>query len=456
MPQTPSSQTIPRKLSQGEEPIQLYRPASACKDTEELLLREDDLTDEEILEFCSGKPLPPLPGEEKENNNSDPWRLQFHQRRAEIREWAEQLKQGRARIDEDGRLVPVTQPPQPPRANLPLAPQAVAAPPLNILEENNDAEEQWIEQERREAADAIARAVRRYRQQDIPEHDFEVVLIEPLGVGGAEPVNLTFRRICIAVLAVVTAFVCVILQTLPLLEPPETLDPNFDKLLHELLQVRGLNTHVQYCPGLHRDESDNWKDRLWQNTLGLLLDYSESNQNCNDGVLHIPAKHVLLGNYMHSSTKEEAVRLKPFAGGINVSWALPCHGVDDANISRCYPGAAAAEECAASSSPLCFRGVHDNILSDREVDDALRLGNYLILNGGDHFDVHYDVSSLERRIPSIVEKLRLLLRETYKVDSLHPVAFRVNTAGPMDGHGVNLYRSPALTLNQTVSRMLSV
>jgi hypothetical protein len=90
------------------------------------------------------------------------------------------------------------------------------------------------------------------------------------------------------------------------------------------------------------------------------------------------------------------------------------------------------------------------LISDSEVDNALRLGESLILNGGDHFDIHYDVSHLERRVPSIVKKLRLLLRETYNVDNIHPIAFRVNTAGPMDGHGVNLYRSPALALNRTV------
>lgn len=134
-------------------------------------------------------------------------------------------------------------------------------------------------------------------------------------------------------------------------------------------------------------------------------------------------------------------------------WSLPCHDVLDDSISRCYPGSRVQTDGECAAAPLanqqCFRGVHDNIVPDLEVDNALRLGNYLILNGGDHFDVHYDISLLEERIPSTLEKLKLLLRERYNVENIHPVAFRVNTAGPMDGQSVNLYRSPALTLNQT-------
>ena len=101
----------------------------------------------------------------------------------------------------------------------------------------------------------------------------------------------------------------------------------------------------------------------------------------------------------------------------------------------------------------CFRGVHDDIISDEEIDNALRLGNNLILDGGDHFTIHYNVSHLERKIPTTMEKIQALLQETYHVnqDAVEPVAFRVYTVGPMDAHGVNLYRSPAWTLNRTVS-----
>lgn len=221
-------------------------------------------------------------------------------------------------------------------------------------------------------------------------------------------------------------------------------NPHFDKLLHHLLHVRFLKTHAQHCPGLHREASgnDNWKDRFRQNAF-----------ECNDGVLHIPAKHVLLGNYMQASTKEEKELLDSYKYGINVSWPLPCRAVNDVNTSSCYPGTttAATEACPASTPfPLCFRGVHDNIISSSEVENAIRLGNHLIMKGGDHFDVHYEIAHLGRRVPSIVEKLSRLLRENYNVENLNPVAFRINTVGPMDGLGVNLYRSPANTLNQTV------
>jgi hypothetical protein len=167
----------------------------------------------------------------------------------------------------------------------------------------------------------------------------------------------------------------------------------------------------------------------------------------------------MVRNYIQTSNDEEADLLEPFMTGINLSWSLPCYPTPfgDFVASDCSSGISPRnDECsrddATTDANRCFRGVHDNLISESEVDNALRLGNSLILNGGDHFDIHYDVSHLERRVPSIVKKLRLLLQETYNVDNIHPVAFRVNTVGPMDGHGVNLYRSPALALNQTVRR----
>ena len=38
-------------------------------------------------------------------------------------------------------------------------------------------------------------------------------------------------------------------------------------------------------------------------------------------------------------------------------------------------------------------------------------GNYLILQGGDHFDIHYDTLHLKQRIPVVLNKLRMLLRD---------------------------------------------
>jgi hypothetical protein len=178
-----------------------------------------------------------------------------------------------------------------------------------------------------------------------------------------------------------------------------------------------------------------------------------SEADCDDGVLHVPSKQILLGTYRKSSGKEEAALIAQYADGVNVSWHLPCQSLTpDASVSSCYPGSPLqrSDVCTAQESKLCFRGIHDWIVSDSEIASALRMGDFLILTGGDHFDIHYDVSHLDRRIPSVLEKLRLLLKETYNVENLRPVAFRVHTVGPMDGYGVNYYRAAASALNRTV------
>ena len=474
-----------------EEPIQLYRPSSVTEDTDDFLDR-DDLTDDDIAAFVAGKLLLPksLDSNQHEGDGIDSTHAAqneaFRSRRSEIRQLSDKLAYGEARIDDDGRLVPTGEP-QPPNANLPPGPQ-----PRNNNEGNNnnnpqvdiglfggagggggdrqEAEaERIVEQETREAAAAIARAVQRYRDQGVPEEDFEVILIEPRGRG---TVNLTFRRICIAVLAVVTAFVCVILQTLPLLDSNfDKFDPDFDKLLYDLLHVRFIQTHAKHCPGLHRQGSmaeaeynidlahpTRWYQfALLKNHLSQILrPFQSTSENCDDGVLHIPAKQVLLESYIQSASPEEAALNKLFARGVNVSWFLPCQPLTDA-----YSLLKASPVCENSIQQVnshgvdtskCFRGVHDSIASDAEIDTALRLGNNLIVDGGDHFTIHYDVSHLRQRIPTLLEKLQTLLDETYHVqqDSIEPFAFRIYTVGPMDAHGVNLYRSPAFTLNRTV------
>jgi hypothetical protein len=161
---------------------------------------------------------------------------------------------------------------------------------------------------------------------------------------------------------------------------------------------------------------------------------------------------VLLGTYIHSPNVEEVAAIEPFANGINVSWFLPCEPLQDIAATSCCPRSSEShlDACTEGIPKKCFRGVHDNVVTDVEVDNALRMGNSLIVDGGDHFDIHYEISFLEQRVPSILDKLRDILRDQYNVSGIRPVAYRVNTVGPMDGYGVNLYRSPALTLNQTV------
>jgi hypothetical protein len=242
----PSSSVLRRRSrsSSRKESLQLYRPAGSSEEAAELL-EKIKLTNQDIIDFCGSKPLrTPLAVETDENARL---RAKFHERRAEIRDVSERLKIGDARIDEDGRLVAVTGPPQPPLADLPAPPQL-----FNFNQQDNEQEEEdrLFVQEQREASERIALMVKRYREHSVPEEDFELILIEPRE--GAN-FNLTFRRICIAGLAVVTAFVCVILQTLPLYQPIESLDPHFDGLMHELLQMRLFHVHAMHCPGLHRE-----------------------------------------------------------------------------------------------------------------------------------------------------------------------------------------------------------
>lgn len=428
--------------------IPLYRPANSCEEIDELFTRQD-LTEHDILVFLSGGTLPTKSDHDDDDDVRKTMRREFHQRREEIRKLAEQLKSGEARIDEDGRLV-LNDPPRPPRANL---------PPPPLPGHNNHANNNHLIDDPLLGNGAFPEA-------------------NPDG-GGA---NLTIRRICFAVLAVVTAFVCVILQTLPLMELTDTIDTHFDPLLHELMHIKFLRQHLKNCPDLDRhpptlpsiNASNIWSYRFWQDRLWQVLGlYSET--NCDDGVIHIPAKHVLTNNYMYSSP-EEAALLEPFRYGVDKIWRIPCHqppmdvsATSSSPISRCYPGwntvtmdrrneteteIEIENECpnmAIQAEHACFRGVHDDIISMHEVDQALGLGNHLILTGGDHFDVYYDVSYLNQRIPSVVSKLQRLLRERYNQYNIQPVAFRIHTAGPMDFYGVNLFQGPALTLNQTVS-----
>ena len=481
---------------EDEERIQLFRPSAGTEDVDAFLDRVE-LTDDEIISFLKGEPMEfeasGGSGQECDENDTVHAALKhaFHARRAEIRQLSDKLAVGEARIDEDGRLRP-TEVPQHPNANLPPGPQprnnnndnnGNDDPPLNHglfggpVGDRQEAEvERMVEQETREAAASIARAVQRYRDAGVPEEDFEVILIEPRGRATA---NLTFRRICIAVLAVVTAFVCVILQTLPLLDSNfDKFDPDFDKLMYDLLHVRFIKDHAKNCPGLNRlpevvvpnKSFDMQQSAPWfyfahvKNHVSDRLKefFSSADLACDDGVLHFPAKQVLLGSYLHSANAEEAALTKPFASGVNVSWFFPCQPLPGEEL---LPKASPVcmnsieqhqsheEELLPQKPSNCFRGVHDDIVSDEEIDSALRLGNNLIVDGGDHFTIHYDVSHLQQRIPTLLEKLQALLHENYHVahNAINPVAFRVYTVGPMDAHGVNLYRSPSWTLNRTVS-----
>lgn len=102
----------------------------------------------------------------------------------------------------------------------------------------------------------------------------------------------------------------------------------------------------------------------------------------------------------------------------------------------------------------CFRGIHDNLISDQEVGETLRLGAQLIQEGGDHFDIYSDDKNLlllQDRLPTLLSTIKRLLRDTYLIGrettKLKPVAFRVNAVGPFDGKGVALHGSHSQSSN---------
>jgi hypothetical protein len=437
-------------LSKDEENVQLYRPRGPFHAAQELLERKD-LTDQDIVDFCNDeKALRPASLDAQELEYLS--RVEaYRDRRKEIQELKRKLRIGEARIDDDGNLVPVTNPPLPPAALLPAPPPP--RPNFNMganppAADNDEVDQQWMEQEEREAAAAIARAVQRYREQGVADDDLRLIRVRP---EDGERTNFTFRRICCAVLAVVTAFICILLQTLPLMRSSSVPNPVFDKLMSELLQVKNMGQHSLECPGLHRESNITWVDRLRELT-GYM---SSTSTDCSDGVLHIPAPSVYIDQFVKSKSVEEISMLKPFVtNGVNLSWFLTCQVPPEVQ-SSCYPGAPDNMDsgvCSAPSGNLCFRGVHDDFVMEHEVGYALGMGSQLIKKGGDHFDIHYDTIYLKQWIPHVVTRLKFLLRDTYHVnESLQPVAFRVSAAAPIDGEGVPIYSANNLIpiLNRT-------
>jgi hypothetical protein len=284
------------------EPIQLLRPAGDCYEARELLERPN-LTAQEVTTFLRGETLLP--------RQQTSWRAKheallraYNARRDEIRDLVSRLDTGGSSIDEHGRLVPVEQQHNPLQAPLvaqqqqhaqhrPLNPPLPPLPPRNNLQnlndnnnnngagDDDDAERRRLEQEEREAAEAIARAVQRYRNAGVPEDEFVLLRVPPshqqqqqlMGVGGVnnQNVRLTFRRICFAVLAVSTAFFCIMLQTLPLFRPIKMPNPTFDKLMYELLNVRHFDVHARHCSKLHRRMTVRWDDWVWKVRVLQLL-----------------------------------------------------------------------------------------------------------------------------------------------------------------------------------------
>jgi hypothetical protein len=514
------------------------------------LLSCQHLSDDDILEILSGG----IGCNPRKNNNQGDERVllrqAFHRRKHEIRlltaEYKENGSGGTSRIDEDGRLVRATEPPQPPRANL-LAvddddvannndnnnndngddqrnnPQLLRGPRNGGINFNNNIdnlihqgqlEQQHLEQQRREAETTISLAVLELRNRRVPEEDFEVILLDPQGRPALNEdrnnnnnnrnhnqffMNLTFRRIAITMFIAIAAFTCALLQILPLSSMKEKLsvNPDFDVLLYELLDVRGWKDHVRECSGGLADrsiEQYGWFQKMMM--------HKKKMTDCSKGVLHIPTKRMLLEDYSaRSSSVQEKTMFQEYSLGVNISWFMPCSDrrplhlqQQNQQLLECMQQTNDKTdiideqgECPANRQMIydkCFRGIHDNLIQDKEIMTALMMGDALINDGGDHFDVQFDVSLLQRWIPSIVQKVRNLLDVTYLAHlhnntipledekelpnesssssklntTIQPVAFRILTTGPMDGHDVKLrsdgqemplHRTSSSALNET-------
>ena len=489
--------------------VQLYRPVGSLEAAQSLIENEGfDLTENDVLEFCRKGTLPQHnkddkqinepsvegPSHEKKSVVLSQIQEAYHGRRREIRDLACKFWQGEAFVDGFGRLLPVpaaeSEEQQFPPPLVPLPAQnndnnvghgnLQLNVPLNNLNNNNlpfpfDADEeerQWAETEEREAAAAIARAVERYKQEGVPAEDYVLIRVPPME--RPERTSLTFRRICFAVLAVVTAFLCIMLQTLPLFPLDNDPDPIFDKLMYELMEVRPFEDHVMECRGLHRSPPTH--PPSWLNPVSMFYKATPSNLatyfgtsrhvDCSKGVLHVPSKSTLVNSYFESSThRDHGALWEPYVLGVNASWFLPCNFpvLNDTTACQQSPSIKVDTEsdeqfCDArqpdasqinngsyqeAQQPRCFRGIHDNMISDHEVGETLRLGSQLIHEGWDHFDIHRDKNLLlKERLPTLLHIIRSLLQEKYGVPgegNVNPVAFRVNAVGPFDGHGVALH-----------------
>jgi hypothetical protein len=84
------------------------------------------------------------------------------------------------------------------------------------------------------------------------------------------------------------------------------------------------------------------------------------------------------------------------------------------------------------------------LISDRQIQDTIRLGTELIVGGGDHFDIHYDVAILQKRLASVIKTLKTLIHDQYIHHAeMEPVAFRVSAVGSIHGDGVSFHSNRA-------------
>lgn len=213
-------------------------------------------------------------------------------------------------------------------------------------------------------------------------------------------------------------------------------DPKFDELLYDLLKVRPFSDHVKECRGLQRNGYVKVSTKRYKKI------------DCGDGVLHIPSIKVLSKLDENATVDEGLIKLglhevyHPYKNGVNVSWFHECALENPPNstcvLQRQYPSDDESEQskdtCAETEEvpPVaCFRGVHDGIITESEVESLLELGELLIAEGGDHLTIYYDVKPLIENASAVLAKLESLLRYKYATPKIKPVAFQISVASPI-------------------------
>lgn len=438
--------------SRGERPesncvLRLFRHNAPLTDTQ-LLLEEEDLSAHNLRRFCLGS---------SEERKTPEIQVEYRKIRIEKYKLCKQLKDGIARLDLSGRFVLIST--DPPAVDLPPPPVPIA--PIgnnrenrmglmiddnNVLMDDDDNnpnmaadEQEWLQQQEAEAAAAIARAAHRYRAQGVEENVLTLIPALPT----PERPNLTFRRICIAVASICAAFVFLMTQTLPLWRK-DVPRRRMDSLVAELFHVKIFGDHAARCTDLSREN----KATTFDNIAAILRLHLHKEQDCGDGVLHIPSQEEAIKVLQTTNSQQAASNLEPFVTkGFSHSWWFPCVSPPNPRVYlQCLdpdkriwppPGMFSRATNASDAIPLCFRGVHDDVLDEKDVARAVELGSSLISEGGDHFDIHDSTTLLHHRLPAIVERLSNLLVRQYNIShQTQPVAFRVNAIGPMDGTNV--------------------
>jgi len=210
--------------------------------------------------------------------------------------------------------------------------------------------------------------------------------------------------------------------------------------LYHLMDVKSLGEHLEDCQGLDRRVKLQRERRGW---FGGVEAYQ---YDCADRVLHIPAKHILEEGNLTKGV------LEPYRNGLNASWFHECVLRDEnetscvlrrdfsvkkdscnAEIDADADGNTNTNTCSALKEPpaACFRGVHDGIIGDDDVENALDFAQFMVSTGYDEVAITTKTHLLEDHIPSILAKLQRLFRDVYGVSSIQPVAFQISVNFPI-------------------------